>query len=36
MVTLAKHVINAHMDAIINLTPVRALNYEKVQDFYEK
>ena len=31
-----KHVINAHMDAIINLTPVRGHNYEKVQDFYEK
>jgi hypothetical protein len=24
------------MDAIINLTPVRGHNYEKVQDFYEK
>ncbi|XP_028411681.1 uncharacterized protein LOC114534438 [Dendronephthya gigantea] len=31
-----KHVINAHMDAIINLTPVRGHNYEKMQDFYEK
>jgi chemotaxis protein histidine kinase CheA len=31
-----KHVINAHMDAIINLSPVRGHNYEKVQEFYEK
>ncbi len=31
-----KQVINAHMDAIINLTPVKGTNYDKVQEFYEK
>ena len=31
-----KVVVNAHMDEIINLTPVRGLNYRKVQEFYEK
>ena len=31
-----KLVVNAHMDAIINLTPVKGLCYEKVQEFYEK
>ena len=31
-----KVVVNAHMDEIINLTPVRGSNYSKVQEFYEK
>ena len=31
-----KVVVNAHMDEIINLTPVRGPNYSKVQEFYEK
>ena len=31
-----KVVVNAHMDEIINLTPVRGSNYNKVQEFYEK
>ena len=31
-----KVVVNAHMDEIINLTPVRGSNYRKVQEFYEK
>lgn len=30
-----KLVINAHMDEIINLTPVKGMNYEKVMEFYE-
>ena len=30
------HVINAHIDAIINLTPVKGHSYDKVQEFYEK
>ena len=31
-----KVVVNAHMDEIINLTPLRGSNYSKVQAFYEK
>ena len=31
-----KVVVNVHMDEIINLTPVRGSNYNKVQEFYEK
>ena len=31
-----KVVVNAHMDEIINLTPVRGSNYSKVQEFYKK
>ena len=31
-----KVVVNAHMDEIINLTPVRGSNYSKIQQFYEK
>ena len=31
-----KVVVNAHMDKIINLTPVKGSNYSKVQEFYEK
>ena len=31
-----KVVVNAHMDEVINLTPVRGSNYSKVQEFYEK
>ena len=31
-----KVVVNAQMDEIINLTPVRGSNYRKVQEFYEK
>ena len=33
---LPKWVINAHLDAIINLTPVKGSSYDKVQKFYEK
>ena len=31
-----KLVVNAHMDEIINLTPVKGNSYDKVGDFYEK
>ena len=31
-----KVVVNAHMDEIINLLPVKGSNYFRVQDFYEK
>ena len=31
-----KVVVNAHMDGIINLTPVKGSNYSKVQEFFEK
>ena len=30
-----KEVVNAHMDEIINLIPVRGSNNTKVQEFYE-
>ena len=30
-----KLVVNAHMDEIINLTPVKGTSYDKVKDFYE-
>ena len=29
-------VVNAHMDEIINLTPVKGNSYDKVRDFYER
>ena len=28
--------VNAHMDEIINLAPMRGSNYSKVQEFYKK
>ena len=31
-----KLVVNAHMDEIINLTPVKGNIYDKVRDFYER
>ena len=31
-----KLVVNAHMDEIINLTPVKGNSYDKVRDFYER
>ena len=31
-----KLVINAHLDEIINLAPVKGSRYEKLQDFYDK
>ena len=31
-----KLVVNAHMDEIINLTPVKGTSYDKVKDFYER
>ena len=30
-----KLVVNAHMDEIINLTPVKGSSFEKVREFYE-
>jgi len=31
-----KLVVNAHMDEIINLTPVKGNSFDKVRDFYER
>jgi len=31
-----KLVVNAHMDEIINLMPVKGTSYDKVKDFYER
>ena len=31
-----KLAVNAHMDEIINLTPVKGNSYDKVRDFYER
>jgi len=31
-----KLVVNAHMDEIINLTPVKGKSFDKVRDFYER